>query len=227
MKTKNLMFFIAAALIASCGKDNTNSPDPGKTGPYINITAGSSWTYHEVNSSGATPTSADYIITSTSNDTTINSKKYHVYNYSYGGSQYLNLSGNDYYQFDTIPGGGGGNVERLYLKDNAAAGTTWSQNFTLIIPGVPIPIPLTVTNKIVEKDISRTINNISYSHVIHVSTSLSSALITPASALTSSIDSYYANNYGLVENTTIVHLDFQGLTKNINIKTQLTSAVLK
>lgn len=226
MKTKSLFFFIAAALIASCGKDNTQPSNPAHDS-YMNSNNGSSWTYNEVDSSGDVPKSNDYIITSTSNDTTINSKKYHVYNYSYGGSQYLNVSSNDYYQFDSIPGGVGGNVERLYLKDNEVAGATWGQDFTFNIPGIPIPIPLTVSNKIVEKDISRTVNGIDYSNVIHVSTTLSSALITTPSAFTSKIDSYYAENYGLIENRTLVHIDFEGLKKDINIKTQLNSAMLK
>lgn len=217
---------IASAIFASCGKDDTNSPNTAHD-PYMNANNGSSWTYHEVNSSGDVPISADYTINSTANDTTINGKKYHVYSYSYGGNQYLNLSGNDYYQFDSIPGGVGGNVERLYLKDNVTAGTGWSQNFTLNIPGVPIPIPLTVSNKIVEKLDSRTVAGIAYSNVIHVSTTLSSARITTPSDFTSSIDSYYAEKYGLIENTTLVHIDFQGLKKDININTQLKSAVLK
>lgn len=212
--------------MASCGKDDTNPSNPAHDS-YMNSNAGSSWTYHEVDSSGVIPKSSDYIITSTSNDTTINSKKYHVYNYSYGGSQYLNVLGNDYYKFDSIPGGGGGNVERLYLKDNVAVGAKWGQDFTFNIPGVPIPIPLTVSNKIVEKDISRTVNGIDYTNVIHVSTTLSSAIITAPSDFTSNIDSYYAENYGLIENSTLVHIDFQGLEKDINIKTQLKSAVLK
>jgi len=225
MKSKNLFFLLVAAVIASCGKDNTNPSNP-TTESYINTNAGSSWTYHSVDSSNATPQSVDYVITSTSDDTTVNGKEYHVYRYSYGGSQYLNLTGNDYYQFDTIPGGVGANVERLYLKDNAAVGTTWSQNFTLNIPDIPIPVSMTVSNNIVEKGISRTVNGMNYSNVIHVSTSLSSALIPPAS-FTSKIDSYYAEKYGLIENSTIIHIDYQGLVKDINIQTKLTGAVLK
>jgi hypothetical protein len=224
MKAKNLFFFIATALVASCGKKDDTNPSNPTTASYINTKAGSSWTYNELDSSGSTPKNTDYTLTSTSNDTAINSKTYHVYSYSYGGSQYLNLTGNDYYQFDTVPVNGGGSVERIFLEDNLAVGGTWSQTFTLTIQN--IPVPLTVTNKVAEKLTSLVVNNITYNNVIHVSSSISSSLIPPAS-LTSSIDSYYAENYGLIKNNTFVNLNYSGFTQNVNTKTQLISSALK
>ena len=212
-------------LVASCGKAKTDAPAPGNTSSYVNLKPASLWTYHESDSSGTTPKSSDYTVTSTSNDTTINSKTYHVYSYSYGGSQYLNLTGSNYYQFDTVPINGGGSVERIYLEDNLAVGGTWSQTFTLNIQN--IPVPLTVTNKVVEKLNSFVVNNITYNNVIHVSSSISSSPLIPAASLTSSIDSYYAPNYGLIQNTTLVNLNYMGFIQNVNTKTQLTSAVLK
>ncbi len=122
------------------------------------------------------------------------------------------MDGHDYYQYDSIPVNGGINIERLYLKDNASTGATWNQDFSLTIPGFPLPVPLTVNNQIAEKGISRTVNGTAYSNVIHVSTTLSSALI-PSSAFTSSIDSYYAPKYGLIENTSVINLIIQGLLK--------------
>ena len=228
MKTNILILFFAIFIMSSCSKKDATPTTPPTTDSYINTNAGSSWTYHEIDSSSATPNSSDYSVTSTSSDTTIASsgRKYHVYTYSYGGSEYLNISGNDYYQFDSVPVSGAGNVERLYLEDNASVGATWNQTFNLTIPNVPIPVPLTVTNKIVEKGITVVVNNITYNNVIHVSTSLSSSLI-PAATFTSSIDSYYAPNYGLIENSTLVQLNYLGITQNVNIKTQLMSAVLK
>jgi hypothetical protein len=226
MKTKLLIFSVAAFtfIFTSCKKNDSGNTTT-TTNSYINTTAGSTWNYHQVDSSGSTPAASDYTVTSTSQDTTINSKKYHVYNLSDGGNQYMTVSGNDYYQYDSIPVSGGTNIERLYLKDNATVGTTWNQSFTLNVPNVPLPIPLTVTNNIIEKGISHTVNGVSYSNVIHVSTSLSSALIT--SGFTSSIDSYYAPKYGLIESKTVISLDYLGLTENVNMSTQLMSASLK
>jgi len=227
MKTIALPFFILTIIISSCGKKNTTSTNPPASGnTYINSNAGSSWIYHETDSSTATPQNSDYTVTSTSSDTTINSKNYHIYSYSYGGHEYLNISGHDYYQFDTIPGGFGQVIERLYLKDNAAVNTTWSQNFSVNITGIPFAIQGTLTNKIVETGISRMVNGTNYTGVIHVSTSISSTAI-PASNFTSSIDSYYAPNFGLIENSTLINLNYQGLAENVNIKTQLVSSVLK
>ncbi|HSN10317.1 MAG TPA: hypothetical protein VLS85_14855, partial [Hanamia sp.] len=149
-----------------------------------------------------------------------------VYSYSYGGSEYLGITGHDYYQYDSIPVSGGINIERLYLKDDASVGTTWSQDFSLTIPGVPLPVPLKINNKIVEKGITRTENGTSYSNVIHVSTTLSSSLI-PSSAFSSNIDSYYAPKYGLIENTSVIQLNYMGLVENVNVETQLMSSNLK
>lgn len=224
MKTSILILAIATLFFASCGKKGDNSNPPATTDSYINTNAGSTWNYHEDDSSTATPKSSDYSITSTSGDSTIGSKKYHVYSYSYGGSQYLNLTGNDYYQFASIPGSNGTTVERLYLKDNANKGDTWSQTFSITIANIPIPV--TITNTIAEKGISRTVNGVNYTNVIHVYSSLSAAGI-PAAALTSSIDSYYAPKYGLIENSTLVAFNYSGFTENVNIKTKLINAVLK
>ena len=219
-----LMFLAIVIIISACKKDdtskNTTPPDV-----YVNTATGSSWTYHQTDLTGIKPPS-DYTLTSTSNDTTINSRKYHVYEYSYGGSEYLALDGHDYYQYDSIPIKGGINIERLYLNDNASIGDTWKQDFYLNIPNFPLAVPLTLQNKIAEKGISRTVNGKSFSNVFHVTTTLSSLGI-PSSALSSNIDSYYAPGYGLIENTTIIQLNYSGFLENINLKTELTSSELK
>lgn len=225
MKTA-ICFLSIIVIFSACKKNDSGSTGNSSTNVYVNTNAGSSWNYQQIDSSGASPNTSNYTVTSSPNDTTINNRKYHVYSYSYGGSQYLSNSGSDYYQFDSIPVTGGSNIERLYLKDNISVGNTWSQNFNLTIPDFPLPVALVVTNKIVEKGISMTVNNIAYSDVIHVSTSLSSPLIPPSS-FTSSIDSYYAPKFGLIENTSKIHLDYSGLTENVNSKTELMSSDLK
>jgi hypothetical protein len=221
---KTFLFLLAGTIIFSaCKKSNSGSVTTADA--YVNTTSGSSWSYQQTDLTNNTAPS-NYTVTSSSNDTTINSRKYHVYSYSYGGSEYLGVSGHDYYQYDSIPVSGGINIERLYLKDNASTGTAWDQNFSLIIPGFPLSVPLTVSNKIVEKGIDKTVNGTTYSNVIHVSTTLSSSLI-PSSALSSSIDSYYAPKYGLIENTSVVQLNYSGLVENVNAETLLMSSNLK
>lgn len=230
MKTCILSLLALSLVFASCSKnDNSDQNTTPAADAFINTTSGSTWIYHIDNNSGGSPSSSDYTVTSTNKDTSINSRTYHVYSYSYGGSQYMGLSGHDYYEYDSIPGSssiGGIAVERLYLKDNLSNGGTWKQDFTFNVTGSPIPIPLSVSNKITEKGISKTVNGIPYTNVTHVTSTISSSLI-PASSLTSAIDSYYAPKYGLIENSTVVSLNYMGITENINIKTQLLGSVLK
>lgn len=228
MKTNIFILFIVTAIISSCSKKDSTTTNPTPAVAYINTNAGSSWTYNEVDSSTATPKNTNYTVNSTNTDTTINNKSYHVYSYSYGGSEYLNLTGHNYYQYDSVPGGLGQVIERLYLQDNAAVNATWSQNFSVNISegGITLPVPVTLTNKIIITGTTLIVNGITYTGVIHVSTSISSTSI-PAADLTSSIDSYYAPNYGLIENSTLVNLNYSGVTEYVNTKTLLTSSVLK
>src|SRR5690242_13858533 len=222
---KKLLIILAAGFIfSSCKKDSSDNNNPS-TDVYFNTAAGSSWSYHQTDLSGTNP-DVDYTVTSTSGDTTINARKYHVYNYSYGGNKYMGIEGKNYYEYDSIPITGGINIERLYLKEDAAKGDTWKQDFSLTIPGIPVAVALTVQNKIAEKGISKTVNQKTFSNVIHVTTTLSAAGI-PDGALTTSIDSYYAPNYGLIENTTVIQLNYLGIVEDVNLKTELTSSDLK
>jgi hypothetical protein len=224
---KKLLIILAAGFIfSSCKKDSSNNSNPS-TDVYFNTAAGSSWSYHQTDLSGTNP-DVDYTVTSTSEDTTINARKYHVYNYSYGGNKYMGIEGKSYYEYDSIPITGGINIDRLYLKEDAAQGDTWKQDFSLTIPGIPFPIPLTVQNTMAEKGISKTVNGKSYSNVNHVTTTLSvSAPGFPSNALSSAIDSYYAPDFGLIENTTVIQLNYLDIVEDVNLKTELTSSDLK
>ena len=221
---KLVPYLLFTIVLAACKKESSDDNTPG-TSAYINTVAGSSWTYHEVNNSGTSPQESDYTVTSTNRDTTIEGKSYHIYSYSYGGFQYLNKSGSDYYQFDSIPGGLGDAIVRLYLKTSAKIGETWDQNFSIAISGFPANIPVKLSNKIIEIG-SRTVNGIEYQNVIHVQTTISSSLI-PSNDLHSDINTYYAENYGLVESSVDVDLDYLGITQNLDIDIKLNSASLK
>jgi len=212
---------------ASCSKKDTTGTQPSQSENYLTTSSGSTWNYHQVDSSGANPISSDYTVTSTSKDSSINGRNYHVYTNSAGGNQYLNLSGNDYYQYDSLPAAlGAGVFERLYLKDNANVGTSWTQNQNVTVAGFPIAVPVTLTYKIAEKGISRTINNITYTDVIHVSAAISSSLI-PAASFTSSVDGYYAKKIGMIESSTLINLNYSGLIEHFNVSIKLMSSSLK
>jgi hypothetical protein len=219
LKTSLLPVFLL--LMISCKKNTTNPP---QNEDYRTISPGSTWNYHETNSSGPTPVNKDYTLTSTSRDTSINSRTYHIFSNSAGRDQYLNTNGSDYYQFDSLPAGFGTTVfEKLYLIDIAPVGISWTQTISVTLSGVPLPV--TVTYNIAEKDISRTVNGTNYTDVIHVTTSITSSLI-PAAALTTNINSYYAEKYGLIESSSIIQLNYMGNVQNINMETKLVSANL-
>src|SRR5450432_1165037 len=222
MRIKMLFFVTFLLFIVSCKKNETTTTPQQDV--YLTTSAGSTWNYHETDLSGTTPVNKDFTLTSTSRDSSINSRNYHVFSNSGGSSQYLNITGSDYYQFDSLPAGfGTSTIERLYLKDNAAVGANWNQATTVTLPGVPLAVPVTLTFSVVEKGISRTVNGMVYSNVIHVTTSISSVLI-PAASLTTSINSYYAKKYGLIETTNIISLNYMGVIQNLNTETKLVNA---
>lgn len=217
---KIFSLFIVLSLFASCKKSGSGTAEL-----YMNFNAGSTWNYQQVNTA-PTPSTTNYTVTSTNRDTTIVGKKYHVFTNSGGGNQYYNNTGNDYFQFDSIKlATVAQSIDRLYLKDNAALNSTWAQSISFNLSGVPVPIPLTITNTITETGISKTVNNIVYANVIHVQTTLTSTLI-PAASLTSTINTYYARKYGLIENSTVIALNFSGFMNNVNTTTKLMSSNL-
>ena len=224
MRTFILLAMSALFFFSSCKKEKDSSETPKEIKNYINISSGSSWVYQEINASDAVPVQSDYTVTSTNRDTTINNKTYHIYSFSYGGSRYLNLSGKDYYEFGTLSGAGINSFERLYLKSGASVGTSWSQSENLMVEGVQIPIKL--TNTIISNSLVKVIHGKSYDKVIHVKTTFTSDLI-PAASLTTDINSYFSPNYGIIENTSKLNLDYMGMVEKVDISTTLKSADLK
>jgi hypothetical protein len=227
MKINHFILFASMLFAVSCSKNDDTNTQPSQSDNYLTTSNGSTWNYQQVDSSSGTAISSNYIITSTSKDTSINGRSYHVYNNSAGGNRYLNLSGNDYYQFDSLSFGAvKGVFEWLYLKDNAAAGTTWNQSQMFNIPGFPIPVPVKMDNNIAERNLTMTVNGITYNDVMHVSSSLSSSLIP--SGLISSINNYYAPKVGLIEGSTKLKLNATGLDSvSINISVKLVNSSLK
>ena len=231
MKQINLVICAFLLFTVSCSK-KSGDMQITPAASYLNTSGGSSWNYHKIDSSHIdslhpTPVNSNYTITSTAKDTSINARTYHIYTNSAGGYQYFNLSGNNYYQFDSLPAGlGNAAFEELYLKDNAAVGATWSQTQTVMVTGSPAPVPVLLSFSIAEKNISRIVNATNYTNVIHVSATISSSFI-PAASLTSSINNYYAPNFGLIESSTKINLNYLGLLENVNLSVKLLNANLK
>lgn len=228
MKTKLVILAFIPIFFISCKKDEGSNTPPPEAKAYMNNTPGSSWTYKVADSSTGTWKDSEFTLTSTARDTSINSRIYHIYSYSYGGSQYLNQSGSDYYEYDSIPAGDGQMFERLYLKSNLPAGGTWSQqvNLSLEVSGIPLTVPLKVSNTIGGKDMSRTVNGVAYDDVIQVNTTISSSSLPPG-AIVSDIKTYYAKDYGLIENSSIITIDYMGMNLNVHTITTLSLSVMK
>ena len=209
----------------SCSKDGDDGEEP-VTAVYLNSKAGSTWNYETTDN--ATPgTPETYTLTSTNRDSTVNGKSYHVYtNSSSGASEYNNKTGNDYYRFQALPADlGGQNVEELYLKSGSAVNASWTQSFN--IPAGIITFMLTNTNKIVEKNISRTVNGTLYNNVTHVKTDVAISGLPPGTVtITSDIHQYYAPNYGMIEANIKFTVDFMGSQQVTDVSTKLKSATL-
>ena len=108
------------------------------------------------------------------------------------------------------------NVENLYLKDNATAGTTWVGATATITN--PAPLTITLTNTLMEKDLSRSVNGVAYTNVIHVKSALT---IAGLPFVTSDMNYYYAPRVGLIENHIIITTSAPLPPLNIDTQTKL------
>ncbi len=225
MRHRYLAFLTLLMALGACKKSSDNATVV-VADKYMSNTAASTWQMRLTDNSTATVT--NYTVTSTNRDSTINSKAYHVFtNSSTGVNEYFFISGNDYYTFRTLGLTlGSAQVETIYLKDNSPAGTTWNQTVNLTVPAIPFPVPVTLTYTLAEKGISRTVNGVAYTNVIHMTMAISSSII-PAANLTTDIQSYYAPKFGLIENTNKVNLNYSGFVQNTDTKTILLSADIK
>src|SRR5665647_3407955 len=213
MKIIILSILTVSILGISCQK--SDPPAPAPTDKYMSLTAGSTWNYELINN--ILSTTSPFTITSTSKDSTINGKFYHVFTNSSGSAnEYYNITGNDYYNFRNLPTAfGSSSVEYIYLKDNAAVGASWTQSYPVTVSGIALNVSL--TNIITEKGISKTVKGTSYNDVIHITTTMAvtlGGLPLPAGALTTDIQSYYTGKIGMIQSINKISLNFNGITDN-------------
>jgi len=157
MKKIILTILTATLLLLSCKKEESTDPVPVSTYEFMSLTAGSSWNYELVNN--LIPSNSTFTLTSTSRDSSINGKAYHVFTNSRSTNEYYNITGNDYLNFRNLPAAIGGSfVEYTYLKGNAATGASWSQSFAVSANG--IPLNATLINTITAKGITKVVKGI-------------------------------------------------------------------
>lgn len=225
MKYTIFSLFLLAILGTSCNKEE--NPTPVASDNYMSNTATNSWSYELIDNIATSTTL--YTVTSTSKDSVINSKTYHVFTNSTNSNEYYNISGNDYFQFRSLPATfGGSNVEINYLKDNGNVGTSWNQVFTATISGFLTNV--TLTNTIAEKGGSKVVNGNTYNNVIKVTSTFAvtiSGIPLPAAALTTDIQNYYAPKYGLIQSINKININFSGIDDRTDQQINLKSASLK
>lgn len=217
---------LLSLLTVSCSKDDDGG---GTTADiYLNTAAGSSWTYQDYDNTTPAAPPVEYSVTSTNRDTTVGSKTYHIYtNNSTGASIYNGRSGNEYSAFEALPAElGGSTVDNIYLRAAANVNASWTQNYAINFGGFPLTV--TVTNKIIEKGISKTVNSNSYNNVIHVKTDLAIGGLPPGFVtFTTDIHQYYAPNHGMIETNARIDVTITGSpTETTDVTTRLKTATL-
>ncbi len=220
MKKTFLGFFALVTLAISCKKSDT-TPDATPAQPYMSLTVGSIWDYQITN----ILTAAVVInkVTSLTADSTVNGKKYHVFTNSNGtGNSYYNITGNEYWTFASL-GAAANGIETIYLQTGKNTGFSWATPVSLPING-GATLPVTLTNTITEKGISKTVNGIIYTDVIKVITTIAASALPPNS-LTTDIQSYYAPKVGLIESK--YKIDLPLATFKVDQNTILKTSAIK
>lgn len=236
MKKTFVAIILVVSLAISCKKSNDSGgtiPPPGTVlDTFMNFKAGSTWTYDYVDSTKPSPANSPYTLTSTSQDTLISGKSYHIYTNSTGNThEYYAITGNDYYTYVGLPVSfGTKQFVNLYFKDNYGVNSSWSQQYKDTVSGTPLTV--NATNTISQKGISLTVNGTVYQNVAVVTTTLTAVASTAFGDIpivpTTDIKYYFAPDYGLIQSDVKIDLVITGFDpQHVNTHTKLKTAVLK
>ena len=226
---KKIIFSLWACILVcvSCKKTDTPDPVPAPSFKFMSLTAGSIWHYELINN--VIPSTTSFTVTSTSRDSSIGTRTYHVFTNSSAANEYFNITGNDYYNFRNLPSAiGGSSVEYNYLKDNIAVGARWSQSFPVTVGS--FTLNATLNNIITEKGITKIVKGVTYNNVFHVTTTVAitiSGIALPTGALVTDIQTYYAEKYGIIQANNKINLNYGGIVDNTDQQTNLVSADIK
>ncbi len=190
--------------IVGCAKEiNSNPANAIRNGAqnnavvvdtYLPLTKGTIWNYTNETNSKVKKSK----LTVTRSKRTINGKNYTAIKSVTKGvpdTIYYNHTGHDYYLY-TKQGSSDAdavNLEILFLKDDAAAGTTWSQP-----AGSGNGVSLSCSGKIMETGISLTVSGVTYTDVIHTYIEVKTTGFF--SIVVYKQDYYVAKNIGVIKN---------------------------
>jgi hypothetical protein len=224
---KKLIFgcFCLILTAISCKKSDP-APDPAAS-QFITTTPGTTWNYQVTDNSTSAVT--PYTLTSSTVDTTINGKTYHIYNSTDANTpkEYYNLTGNDYYQYSQLaaqlP-----SIELLYLNDIKAVGQSWATPISTTMQGVTLTAD--IKNTIEEKGGSISVNGITYSNIIKMKTEVTNVSannpFVTIDPITQNIESYFAPKYGLVKREFQLHVSATALGTSMTVIDQNTTNIL-
>jgi hypothetical protein len=219
MKQFLAILLITSFLMTSCKKDDNGSGGSGNPGgAYLTLEAGKIRNY-ETNLSGNT---SNYSLNTTDSFEFQNGRQYRILRRSTGEKELYAVSGSDYYKWDSwaLPGS---NFENRYLIENYPLNNSWNAgniiidiDTTITQFNAGIDATIRYNNKIVDNNATITVNGRTYNNVVHVETvptvvSLGINVLgfpLPGATLDlngSSINSYYAKQYGLILDSVLVN----------------------
>jgi hypothetical protein len=192
--TRGLLSVFAVFIFCcfGCKKEANKSPANGE---YLPLTDGFTWKYDYASDGGSTDT---LIVKMTGGTTVINSKTYYnaASTYKQGTSLGYFYAGNHTYATRTTDNGAG-SIELQLLNDTASVGYTWVASPT--DNGMVGAYPAQTVNTIKEKNITRTLNGITFTNVIHTQVQLQYNF-GAGFETTITYDFYLAKGIGLIEN---------------------------
>ena len=193
---KTLSLFLVALHICfwGCKSDAPVAPEVTPKSSYQPVTKGSYWKYHITETPNHPVINAT--ITMTGETEMVGGLLCHKFNFAtedgsipgyfyHGNDIYLRILNSPPNAFDLIP----------YLKDNVAIGQTWE---------VALEAPNNISvGRIVEKDITRTVNHKLFTNVIH--TQLLTQYKNDKGVVTTfqTTDTYIAEGVGLIESNSL------------------------
>ncbi len=209
-------FFVLFILLATACKKKNNDEQPGwpdGTGDYAPYTLGSTFTY-EV--SGTLPPVTDSFTYRVTKDTTIDGQPYKKLesdkpalastffcNYRDGVRTEITYN-------TTVNGIGIPVIKQTVLKANEAVNAQWQEQLNVTIPGIPLPIPVTFTYKLIQKGFTKNVLGKDYANCIQARQTASipaNPLIPPTIPTSVTLDNTFGSGQGLVQrdatNTTI------------------------
>jgi hypothetical protein len=206
MKKKILLPVIALALISTIGckkevssdritaTDNEQSNAEAATSTYLPLTAGTYWVYN--NQSGDKVKQSKLTVLNLKK--TINFKAYtavKTVQENNTDTSYYNQTLHNYYLFagNDATGDKAVGIEILFLKDDVSVGTSWKIDAGTVQGNV-----LTCRGKILQKNISITVNGKTYNNVIHSYVEINKRVLLLNITLLKQ-DYYVAPNIGIIK----------------------------